>query len=718
MRLYSMTATFGKLEHQTLTLSPGLNIIEASNEWGKSTWCAFLAAMLYGIETRSHSTKNALAVKERYAPWSGAPMSGRMDLSWNGRDITIERKTRGRAIFGDFRAYETATGISIPELTAANCGQQLLGVEREVFLRAGFIRQENMPVTADDALRRRLNALVTTGDESDTAGILEKKLKELKNRCRFHKTGLLPQAQAQAEALEQRLSQLTQAQQQLSILTDQQIRLKQACARLANHQKALSYAAAQKNRERIAAVESEYRHAQQQVSQLEGKCASLPPQAQATQDLERLNHLQQTLASLQMASPALPDTSPPPTVPAPFVGMTPEQALAQARSDSQRFHALTGKQKPGFPLWLIGLLLLALGAGLLICSLPIPGYIALGIGGGVTLLSVVILLRRYSRRKQNSLQANAIREKYGSLLPEQWEKLAVDHLQAVAAHEAELQQRKNAYSLWNTQISALQTELNALTNGAPLSQYSLKLQEALACYADLGSTRQTLSRLENTLDSLQHLPTQAAAPEFPDSLTHSPEETAALLSEDLDRQHRLQQQLGHCLGQMEQLGQESDLRSQLDTLYCRIRSLEDTYAALTLAQQTLSDATMELQRRFAPQITKRTQQLFSRMTGGRYDRLTLTEDFGIHAAAVQEDTLHSVQWRSEGTVDQLYLSLRLAVSEALTPQAPLVLDDALVRFDDKRLAAAMEILQEEAAQKQVILFTCQHRENTILHKNG
>ena len=45
-----MTATFGKLEHRTLTLQPGLNIIEAPNEWGKSTWCAFLENMLYGTD--------------------------------------------------------------------------------------------------------------------------------------------------------------------------------------------------------------------------------------------------------------------------------------------------------------------------------------------------------------------------------------------------------------------------------------------------------------------------------------------------------------------------------------------------------------------------------------------------------------------------------------------------------------------------------------------
>jgi uncharacterized protein YhaN len=61
-------------------------------------------------------------------------------------------------------------------------------------------------------------------------------------------------------------------------------------------------------------------------------------------------------------------------------------------------------------------------------------------------------------------------------------------------------------------------------------------------------------------------------------------------------------------------------------------------------------------------------------------------------------------------VDQLYLALRLAVAKELTPDAPMVLDDALVRFDDTRHAAAMELLRQEAEDKQIILFTCQERE--------
>ena len=187
MTIYEMRATFGKLEHETLTLKPGMNIIEAPNEWGKSTWCAFLVAMLYGIDTRARTKQDFLADKERYAPWSGSPMSGRIDLCWNGRDITIERATRGRSVFGKFRAYETATGLEVAELTATNCGQILLGVEKGVFTRAGFIKLTDLPVTQDDALRRRLNALVTTGDESGDSDALAQKLRDLKNQCRSNR---------------------------------------------------------------------------------------------------------------------------------------------------------------------------------------------------------------------------------------------------------------------------------------------------------------------------------------------------------------------------------------------------------------------------------------------------------------------------------------------------------------------------------------------------
>ena len=66
---------------------------------------------------------------------------------------------------------------------------------------------------------------------------------------------------------------------------------------------------------------------------------------------------------------------------------------------------------------------------------------------------------------------------------------------------------------------------------------------------------------------------------------------------------------------------------------------------------------------------------------------------------------------STGTADQLYLALRLAICDAALPaDAPLLLDDALLNFDDQRLGQAMTLLRELSAQRQILLFSCSGRE--------
>ena len=153
---------------------------------------------------------------------------------------------------------------------------------------------------------------------------------------------------------------------------------------------------------------------------------------------------------------------------------------------------------------------------------------------------------------------------------------------------------------------------------------------------------------------------------------------------------------------------------QLEQKKTRIAQLEDTYAALTIAQETLQQATQELQRRFAPRITRRAQELLSQMTGGRYSSILMLSDFSLEMNSQEEDTPRGSLWRSDGTIDQLYLALRLAVAEELTPDAPLVLDDVLVRFDDQRMKAAMELFKKLGKSRQIICFTCHKRESAVL----
>ena len=78
MMIRKLTASFGKLENETLTLHEGLNVIYAPNESGKSTWCAFIRAMLYGVDSSARARSGYLPDKLRYAPWSGAPMESQV----------------------------------------------------------------------------------------------------------------------------------------------------------------------------------------------------------------------------------------------------------------------------------------------------------------------------------------------------------------------------------------------------------------------------------------------------------------------------------------------------------------------------------------------------------------------------------------------------------------------------------------------------------------
>ena len=135
-----------------------------------------------------------------------------------------------------------------------------------------------------------------------------------------------------------------------------------------------------------------------------------------------------------------------------------------------------------------------------------------------------------------------------------------------------------------------------------------------------------------------------------------------------------------------------------------------------LAQRTLEITRQELQRRFAPRISRRAHELFGLLTEGRYQRIALGEDLAVSTAAEGEDTLRSSLWRSDGTADQLYLALRLAVAEEVIPHAPLVLDDAFVRFDDDRLKETLKLLKQSGEHRQVLLFTCQSREQKIMEE--
>ncbi len=711
MKIYSMTATFGKLENQTMTFQPGLNVISAPNEWGKSTWCAFLVNMLYGLETRVKTTKTAIADKDRYAPWSGSPMSGRIDLNWNGRDITVERWTKGRTPMGEFRAYETVSGIAVPELTATTCGEMLLGVERSVFLRAGFLRLTDLPVTEDDALRRRLNALVSTGDESGAADDLAQKLRDLKNKCRSNRTnGLIPQAEAEKAAIEEKLRQISMLQNQSQANIVRRQELLDELAKLQNHQIALEYAAGEENNRRIADARDAARLAQINLQEQEKKCENLPDRETARQKLHALQDLQQKQQQARVDAQMLPPAPQEPPAPPCFYGLTGEKALEHTNGDIADFHAAAVPGGKAFPLWLPGGLAAVVGAILLILKLWIPGTLLIAAGAACVALYLMQARKREQANFAAATRQQTIASRYGGGMPEDWLAQAQRYARQRQEYENALQQhaalRQQALDAIAHFDSALEAATEKMGYSAAVAHYS----DALRLWDALEENCRRFVEAQKHAESMAAMAKPLEKPAMADDLTYSAAETQQRIDDARRELQQLQQRQGQYQGLMEAMGQEAQLRRQLEQINTRLAHLGDTYAALELAQATLASATAELQRRFAPRIASEAQHILSRLTDGRYDRLSISQDMSLSAATGEDTVLREAQRRSEGTVDQIYLALRLAVSRELTPDAPFILDDALVRFDDARHAAAMEILKEEGENRQIILFTCQARE--------
>ena len=719
MILCSMTATFGKLDGETLSFSPGLNLITAPNEWGKSTWCAFLLAMLYGIDTRQRARQGQLPDKERYKPWSGKPMEGSMEVLWQNRRITIQRQTKGRVPMGHFRAFETETGFPVPELTADRCGQVLLGVERSVYQRTGFLQGRDLTVSRDEALSHRLNRLVTTGDASPSGPALASGLRELKNKCRYNQSGLLPQARRELEACRSQLQALQKLDVQAAGLEERLRALDRRKQALEVHLTALQR---QADREKLAQVDQardKERPAREALARAQAQCAGLPERAAAERNLAQWRSLQSALDALQLEQAMEQPAPQPPEAPAVLYGLDGEQARSQMRRRLDALSPPAGPSAAGKTAWalwagaaLCGLLLLILLPGLW----RLPGAALLAAGGAGLLRGFLLRRKKAAADAQAARDMQKLLDDYQVAAPEELEPLLQAYQARWAQYRRALEAFQSRTAALETRRKDLQGKLAQLTGGGDTEAFLRTQTQALEAWDAWAAACRSAAQATGHRQAMEAVTAGLERDPLPDQLDLPEEESRRDLEEVRQAWTQTRSQLDACRGRRAALGDRLRLEAQEEALADRVSRLELWYAALQAGLAALEQAQQDLQSRFAPKIAAEAREILSSLTLGRYDRLLLDRDLSLSAGAAGENTVRPGIWRSDGTVDQLYLALRLAVSRALLPGAPLVLDDALTRFDDRRLAAALELLRRE--DRQILLFTCQSREARLQQPVG
>ena len=144
------------------------------------------------------------------------------------------------------------------------------------------------------------------------------------------------------------------------------------------------------------------------------------------------------------------------------------------------------------------------------------------------------------------------------------------------------------------------------------------------------------------------------------------------------------------------------------------------YEAIEAAQDWLAACSGELAGRLTPKLCMRAGELFTAMTGGKYGELLLDKRFSAEVREAGGLLPRSMLHLSRGALDQLYLAVRLALSEVFfePPLPPLVLDDCLAAFDDDRAEQTMALLAELSRSRQILLFTCRGREAEAAKRFG
>lgn len=720
MHILEMQAAYGRLRGDSLRLEPGLNLIYAPNESGKSTWCSFIRTMLYGLPTRQ---SGPLADKNRFAPWTGETMQGRMDLETDGRRWTVLRDTRrASAPMQNFACTYTGTAQPVPEVNGQNLGETLLGVPREVFQRSAFIGQSGLAVSQDPELERRIAALLSTGQEDVSYSESYDRLKKQLNRRRHNKTGLIPQLEQEQARLDDALRRQTELSAQLENAREQQCTAQTRVEEL--EQRRAQWEALEKQE-----ALRQWREAQEDLARRSQQLTALQQLDGDLPDRDTLARMQAQLELLEQAGGTLTQAR-----------RIAQQRQTEARETQeawsahplypnnenqlrQQAEAMTAPAGPGKALPIAaGVLLCAAAAALAL--LPAPAKLIAAIGAAA---AVGLFLYYMASRRRAAAAAQTVQTRKTTLQrqTEEYLRLREDARQAedaartaAASAEGLTQQLQGQLVTLLAQVQPFWPEANGADGVRVALTAALRRREALD-----GAALQ-VQQAQIRCDAMsRHLP-QPPLPDPEETLPRpvlSREQIDAALPQVRNQLREARSRVDSLTGQLRTMDSPESLQAQRDQCTRRLEALQVEYDAIALAMEALTQANTVLQTRFSPALGAETARIFSALTAGRYDKVLLDRNLSLSAQPAGDTMPRALSLLSQGAGDQLYLAVRLAICRMVLPRdkaAPLILDDALANFDDQRLAAALDWLLEESRTRQILLFTCHRREGDYLRDHA
>ena len=166
----------------------------------------------------------------------------------------------------------------------------------------------------------------------------------------------------------------------------------------------------------------------------------------------------------------------------------------------------------------------------------------------------------------------------------------------------------------------------------------------------------------------------------------------------------------------EQIEKITTLKEEYAELQEQQEELEEKNKCLQATKQLLEKAYEKMKNTITPKFTQNLSNMVQKISNGKYQKVSIHEDKGL-IVELENGEYIPASLLSIGTIDQLYLSLRLSMLDEISEEKmPIILDEAFAYFDDERLKNSLLFLEQKSEEHQIILFTCTKREKKILEE--
>lgn len=750
---------FGKLADMKINLSDGVNILRGENESGKSTLCAFIRFVFYGLSGRAEE-------KLKYISWGASSVSGYIIANEGGKRYRIEREavcswdSDGKASVRE-RSAVIDCDLSQAVFRGQNAGEVFFGVPAEVFESTVYIGQVGDSYVGGRTLAESAENILFSASESTNAKKAIKKLDDARVYLLYKnkRGGKIAELTAEKEELEERLEKAKAESGDIIALEGTQRELDEKI---------------EKSKKRLALCESELDAYEKYTvrglffsrKEEAGKLAEMEKRVDTAQSCE--NHggvriydedyissleglsrrLETVSARYESACRSLDDASRKIIDMSEKIEVFNRLGAGGDKRDKIVERIEKNNKKAAYTRWaavaaailavIFGVCcIVGMAAGNASQTMSIILAVLLGI---FAVTSVVTFFSSVGAKKQLSKDCMGFGcrdyAEFGELVLAAKRDEGVLTLITEAKENAEENAKKAADELGNvhSKIVSVLTAARFETG----SDYRLSLANAIKICRDekseleklkimLSGQKQKVSALEETLRSYdEDYLRDALTGVYDEQKMKSFDEKNARRSVDFLRNSI--QSMTEKLSQTEKelavlnatVKRPTEISEALISTEHELRELTEKFNAYVLAIESIEAAGGKLREGISPKLAKSASEAMSILSCGKYEALGVDPDFAI--TFTDGASTHTADRFSAGTSDIAYIALRLALAETLFTKAkpPLIFDESFARTDNGRLSAALRLISggTRAGSSQCLIFTCHGREEQSMAAVG